>query len=184
MMERSEALTLLKKHVKTKNLLNHMYAVEAVMAALARHLEEDEKLWSLAGLLHDIDYEETKDDPAKHSLVGGEMLTREGFSEVLVYAVKCHNDRHGMERKTLLDKALYASDPLTGLIVASALIRPEKKLEDVDVSSLQKRFHENAFARGANREQIAACSELGLSLEEFLGIGLSAMKEIHKDIGL
>ena len=130
------------------------------------------------------DYDKTKDDAASHSLVGAEILEQAGLPSEVVYAVKSHNHYHGLERKSLMDKALYASDPLTGLIVAGGLIRPEKKLEPVDVQFLMNRFYEKSFARGANREQIAACSELGLSLEEFIEIGLEAMKGIHKELGL
>ena len=184
MITRSEAVQVLQENLLNKNLLNHSYAVEAIMRGLAGHFSEDEELWGLAGLLHDIDYEETKDDPARHSLVGGEILTKIGLPAELVQAVKCHNEYHGLARDTLLEKALYAADPLSGLIVAGALIRPEKKLEVVEASSLLKRFGEKSFARGANREQIASCSELGLSLEEFLETGLAAMKKNHKEIGL
>lgn len=184
MINREEALKLLESHIQTKNLLKHMYAVEAVMRGLARHFNEDEELWAMAGLLHDIDYDQTKDDPARHSLVGGDMLASLGFPSDLVYAVKCHNDYHGLERINLIDKALYAVDPLTGLIVAGALIRPEKKLEPVDVDFLINRFGEKSFARGARRETIACCSEMGLGLEEFIAIGLAAMKDVHQELGL
>ncbi len=183
-MTREEALKLLQGRVKNKNLLKHMYAVEAVMIALARHFGEDEEEWGMTGLLHDIDYDQTKDDPSSHSLVGAEMLEQEGFSERIVYAVKCHNDRHGLARTALLDKALFASDPVTGLIVAGALIHPEKRLASIDVPFLLNRFQEKSFARGANRDNIASCSDLGLSLEEFLDIALKAMQEIHEDLGL
>lgn len=184
MMNREEALQILKKNVKNKNLLKHMYAAESVMGGLARHFGENEKLWRLAGLLHDIDYDETKDEPSRHSLVGGEMLKKEGLPEEVVYAVKCHNDYHSLERKSMMDKALYATDPLTGLIVAGALIKPEKKLAPIDVPFLINRFYEKSFARGARREVIASCSEMGLSLEEFIGIGLEAMKGNHEELGL
>ncbi|KYH31528.1 HDIG domain-containing metalloprotein [Neomoorella mulderi] len=183
-MTRQEALQLMEKHLKNKNLRKHALAVEAVMRALARHFGEDEEKWGLAGLLHDIDYESTKDDPDRHSLVGAEMLAREGLPEEVVYAVKAHNERHGLPRTDLMSKALYATDPLTGLIVAAALIRPEKKLAIVDVPFLLNRYHEKSFARGASRETIAACSELGLSLEDFMHIGLEAMKEIAGELGL
>ncbi|WP_406677623.1 HDIG domain-containing metalloprotein [Moorella sp. ACPs] len=183
-MIRQEALQLMEKHVKNINLRKHALAVEAVMRALARHFGEDEEKWGLAGLLHDIDYESTKDDPDRHSLVGAEMLAREGLPEEVVYAVKAHNERHGLPRTDLMSKALYATDPLTGLIVAAALIRPEKKLAIVDVPFLLNRYHEKSFARGASRETIAACSELGLSLEDFMHIGLEAMKEIAGELGL
>lgn len=183
-MQRDEALELLQKNIKTPNLLKHCLAVEAVMRALARHLGEDEEKWGLAGLLHDIDYEETKNHPERHSLVGGEMLERAGVDPEIVYAVKAHNEIHGLPREDRLSQALYATDPLTGLIVAAALIRPEKKLAPVDVPFLFNRYHEKSFARGAKREQIAACQDLGLSLEEFLRIGLEAMKGIAQELGL
>lgn len=184
MMTRAEALQMVKENVKNKNLLKHMYAAEAVMGGLARHFGEDEKLWKLAGLLHDIDYDRTKDEVTQHSLLGGEILAEAGLPADLVYAVQCHNDYHGLERKSLLDKALYATDPLTGLIVAAALIRPEKKLEIVDVPFLMNRFQEKSFARGARREVIASCTEMGLTLEEFMEIGLKAMQGVHRELGL
>ena len=183
-MQRQEALDLLKQHVKNKNLLKHMYACEAVMAALARHFGENEEKWALAGLLHDIDYDQTADNPEKHSLIGGEMLTEAGLPGDIVYAVKCHNERHGLERQSLMDKSLFCTDPVTGLIVAGALIRPEKKLDVIDVEFLKNRFEEKSFARGARREQIAACSQIGLSLDEFLNISLKSMQSIHKELGL
>lgn len=183
-MTREEALKLLKKHLKNKNLFKHCLAVEAVMRRLARHFNQDEELWGIAGLLHDIDYEKTKDDPKRHSIEGAEMLAGFELPDELVYAVKVHNDAHGLPRKTLMDKALYASDPVTGLIVAGALIRPEKKLAAVDVPFLLNRFKEKSFARGAKRETIVSCEELGLSLEEFLGISLEAMQGIAGELGL
>ncbi|HHZ16769.1 MAG TPA: HDIG domain-containing protein [Peptococcaceae bacterium] len=183
-MEREAALKMLKEKVTNQNLLKHMYAAEAVMKGLAQHFGEDEKLWGLAGLLHDIDYDETKDDLTRHSLVAGRILKEAGFPEELIHAVICHNDTHGEERKSLMDKALYATDPVTGLIVAGALIRPEKKLAAVDVPFLLNRYHEKSFARGARREVIASCTEMGLSLEEFLGIALAAMQDIHGELGL
>ena len=183
-MDRQDALVVLKKHVKNKNLLKHMYACEAVMRKLARHFGEDEDKWGLAGLMHDIDYDETKDDPKRHSRVGAKMLRELGLPEDIVYAVKVHNDAHCLPRESLLDKALYATDPVTGLIVAGALVRPEKKLAVVDVPFLMNRFNEKSFARGANRKQIACCSDLNLELEEFLGISLQAMQESSDTLGL
>ena len=183
-MTRDEAITHLKKYVTNKNLLKHMIAAEVVMARLARHFGENEELWGLAGLLHDIDYDRTKDDPASHSKVGADILASLGLPGEVVYAVKVHNEYHGLPRKSLMDKALYAVDPLTGLIVAGALIKPEKKLAAIDTAFLLNRFNEKSFAKGANREQIAACSELGLSLEEFLDLGLEAMQANHKELGL
>ncbi|EOD00755.1 HDIG domain-containing metalloprotein [Caldisalinibacter kiritimatiensis] len=183
-MNREEALKQVKKNVKNKNLVKHMLAAEAVMRGLAEKFNEDVDKWGLAGLVHDIDYEETADDPNRHSIVGAEMLQELGYEDDVVYAVKVHNDAHGLERKSLMDKALYCSDPLTGLIVAAALISPTKKLNDIDTQFVMNRFNEKSFARGANREQIKACRELGLELEEFISIGLESMQKIHKDLGL
>ncbi|RKO67809.1 HD domain-containing protein [Desulfofundulus salinus] len=183
-MTRDEAYTLLTRHLKTRNLVKHSLAVEAVMRGLARHFGQDEDIWGLAGLLHDIDYDWTKDEPARHSMEGADLLAREGLPEEIVYAVRAHNEVHGLPRQSLLDKALYASDPLTGLIVAGALIKPEKKLSAIDVPFLLNRFHEKSFARGANREQIKSCSEMGLSLEEFMEIGLKSMQGIAGEMGL
>lgn len=183
-MTREEALTYLKENLPNKNLVNHCVAVEKILVALARHFGEDEKIWGLAGILHDIDYAETAKDPERHSVLGAEMLEAKGLPEEIVYAVKVHNEVHGFPRNSKLDKALYCADPLSGFIVAGALIHPAKKLAPLDVSFLIKRFSEKAFARGANREVMARCSELGLSLEEFMEIGLYAMQESSAELGL
>ena len=184
MLTREEAYTELKKYITNKNLLKHMLATEVVMVRLAKHFDKNPDVWGLTGLLHDIDYDETKDKPDVHSLRGAEILAELDLPVDIAYAVKVHNDRHGLPRLSLLDKALYATDPLTGLIVAGALIRPEKKLSAIDVPFLRKRFDEKSFARGANREQILACSELGLTLEEFLGLGLEAMQGMATELEL
>ena len=183
-MNREEALQILKKNLKNKNLVNHCVAAEVVMRRLALHFGEDEEKWGLAGLLHDIDYDNTKDQPEQHSLLGAEMLSEMGLPEDLVYAVKVHNECHGLPRNSLMDKALYAADPTTGLIVAGALIKPEKKLSAIDVPFLVNRMNEKSFARGANREQIRSSSELGLTLEEFLGLSLEAMQNASDQLGL
>lgn len=184
-MDREQALKEVKKRVKNRNLLKHMYAVEAVMRQLARKLDGPEEQWALAGLLHDIDYEETAQQPELHSLVGADILADLGVDEEIVWAVKVHNPAHGLERRSPLDRALHIADPLTGLIVAAALIHPEKKLAAIDSQFVLNRFGEKQFARGANREQIALCQEeLGLSLEEFISIGLEAMQAIAVDLEL
>ncbi len=183
-MDREKLFKELKKRVKNKNLIKHMLATEAVMRALAERLGEDVEKWGIVGLLHDIDYEETKDRPEEHSLIGAEILENMGLSEDIIYAVKVHNPIHNLPRNSKLDKALYAVDPLTGLIVACALITPEKKLSKIDTAFVLRRFKEKAFAKGANREQIKTCSELGLSLEEFIDIALRAMQGISGQLGL
>jgi putative nucleotidyltransferase with HDIG domain len=183
-MTRDEAIREVKARIKTKNLIKHVLAVEAVMRRLATHFGEDPDRWGLAGVLHDLDYEETKDDPARHSLVGAKVLEEMGIDSGIVQAVRSHNECHGLPRETLMEKALYCSDPLTGLIVASALIHPDKNLAGIDSAFVLKRFDEKAFAKGANRETIRACGELGLELDDFVSMGLEAMRGIAGEIGL
>lgn len=183
-MTREEALNLLKEKLKDVNLLKHSLAVEAVMRELADHFGQDADTWGLAGLLHDIDYEWTKDRLDKHSLEGAKLLEEKGLPEEITYAVKAHNGAHGLPREKLIDKALFSTDPVTGLIVAGALIRKEKSLSAIDVPFLKKRFKEKSFARGANRETISCCADMGLSLEEFLTISLRAMQKIAGEMGL
>lgn len=183
-MTRDELVLEVKKRVKNRNLFKHILAVEAVMRSLARRLGEDEERWGAAGLLHDIDYEDTKDDPETHSLLSGEIAREMGFDSEIVDAVKAHNEVHGLPRDSLMAKGLYCCDPLTGLIVASALISPGKKLSAIDVDFVMNRMGEKAFARGANREIIGACSELGLEVREFTALGLEAMKGISGELGL
>lgn len=183
-MNRDEALELLKQNVKNEHHLNHSLAVEAIMRGLAQRLQQDEDKYGLAGLMHDVDYDVTYEQPEQHSLLGADILEKNGFPEDIVYAVKVHNEMHGLERRSLLDKALYAADPTSGFVTAAAMVRPDKKLENVELKSLKKRFKEKAFARGCNREQMATCSELGLELDEFLSIALASMKKCAEEIGL
>lgn len=183
-MTREEALKLVQDKIKNQNLVKHCLAVEAVMYDLAEHLHEDIQKWSLAGLLHDIDYEETKDEPNKHSLIGAEILEKIGLDKEIIEAVKTHNEIHGLFRETKIAKALFCADPITGLIIASTLVLPNKKITDLNTENVLNRFKEKHFAQGANRQTISACSELGLTLEEFIKISLKAMQKISIDLGL
>ncbi|ABN51386.1 MAG TPA: HDIG domain-containing protein [Hungateiclostridium thermocellum] len=183
-MEREQALEELKARIENENLIKHSLAVEAIMKDLAFYFKEDIDKWGLAGLLHDIDCEKTAGDISKHSLVGAEILESLDIESSIIYAVKAHNDYHGIERKRKIDKALYCADPAAGLITAAALILPSKKLEDVTVDFLIRRMNEKSFAKGVNREQIKSCEQLGLSLEKFLEIALEAMKKISDELGL
>ncbi len=180
-MDRNTALELLSQHLKTKNLFNHCIACEVIMRKLANHFGEDEEEWGLAGLLHDLDYEYTKDKPEEHGYKSVEILG-ESVSELIKNAILAHCEKKTPE--TRMEKALYAVDPTSGFIVAAALIRPDKKLEPVDVDFLIKRFKEKSFAKGANRDQMKSCENFGLSLEEFYSIALNAMKEIADTLGL
>ncbi|MEO0053807.1 MAG: HDIG domain-containing metalloprotein [candidate division WOR-3 bacterium] len=181
-MDRETAWNLINSSVKNQNLIKHMLATEACLRALARRLGQDEEKWGLAGLVHDLDYEQTKDDPASHGMVAAQLLANHNVDPEVVQAVKAHSGN--VEPVSLLDKAIVATDPVTGLIVAAALMHPTKKLANVDTEFVLRRFKDKRFAAGANREQIQRCSELGLSLEEFVTICLGAMRCIAGQLGL
>lgn len=135
--------------------------------------------------MHDIDYEKVKNDPSQHSLIGAKMLEDLGIDKDICQAVKVHNEAHGILPQTLLEKALFVTDPLTGLIVAATLVLPSKKIADLTVENVLNRLKEKAFARGANREIIKKSEEfLNLKLEEFVKIGLEAMQGISNELGL
>lgn len=180
-MDREKALRLVEENLKTPNLRKHLLAVEACMRKLARHFGQDEELWGLTGLLHDLDYEYTKDKPEEHGLKTAEMLAGKVPPEV-IEAIKAHAGKAPVDG--LMAQALFAVDPLTGLIVAAALMHPQRRLEALDETFVLNRFKEKGFARGANREQIRNCEKLGLSLQEFISLSLSAMKEIAEELGL
>ena len=181
-MTRDEALQWVKSEIKTKNLVKHILAVEAGCRILAERFGEDPEYWGMAGLLHDIDYERTVNDPELHTKIAAEWLREKGFDEQFIYAVMSHADQ--VEPKSKLDWTLYCVDPTTGLIVAAALMHPTKTLAGLDTGFLMKRFKEKRFAAGARRETIAACSNLGLTLEEFLGLVLKSMQGISGELGL
>jgi putative nucleotidyltransferase with HDIG domain len=181
---RDEALDSIRANIENKNTIKHMLATEAIMRALARRFGEDEEEWGLTGLLHDIDMELTEGDMNTHSKLGADLARELGASEAMAHAILCHNQTHDIPLETKLDKALYCADPLTGLIIAAALVRPDRKLAGVEARSVRKRFKEKSFAAGASREQIAQCAELGLELDEFIELGLEAMKGIADDLGL
>lgn len=183
-MTRKEALDSIKDNVENENLVKHMLATEAIMRALARCLGEDEDEWGLTGLIHDIDMELTGGDMREHSKLGADLARELGASEEMAHAILCHNQAHGIPLETKLDKALTCVDPLTGLITAAALVRPDKKLANLEAKSVKKRFKEKSFAAGADREQISSCGEIGLELDEFIEFGLEAMKGIAADLGL
>lgn len=183
-MKREEALKLIKEKIKNQNLIKHSLAVEACMKTLAEYFNEEKEKWALTGLLHDIDYEETKDDPNFHSIKGAEFLEKLGLNTEIVEAVKTHNEAHRILPETQMAKALYCVDPLTGLIVAATLVLPSKKMADLTVENISNRFKEKSFARGAKREIILKCSEINLSIEKFVEICLKAMQKISVELGL
>jgi putative nucleotidyltransferase with HDIG domain len=182
LISRDEAWELVEKNISQKNLRKHILAVEAIMIRLARDFEGDEQKWGMAGLLHDLDYEKTAGDHEKHGYVALEMLDDVDVGEDIKHAILAHVGH--VERKSMMDKAIYCADPVTGLIVASALMHPTKSLAGMDAEFVGRRFKEKRFAAGADRDAIATCKELGLDLQEFLEISLEAMESISQKLGL
>jgi uncharacterized protein len=179
-----EVLALVRDGVTNDNLRRHMLATEAVMRAAAVRLGGDPDEWGLAGLAHDIDSETTADDFTRHGAEAAETLRERGLSEAVAHAVAAHNPATGVEAASPFDVALVACDQVTGLITAATLVRPDRDLAQVKLKSLRKRLREGAFARGVDRSSIARCEELGLSLDEFLELSLTAMQGIAADLGL
>ena len=182
---RDEAWALLNERVKNENLVKHCLATEAIMRALAERLGEEPDVWGLAGLVHDLDFEETSDSPTTHALITAEELERRGVDQAVIQAIKEHNaEALGLERASKFGIALACSETITGLIVATALVYPDKKVASVKAKSVRKRMKEKAFARQVNRETIMECEKLGLSLDELIPLSLSAMAGIADQLGL
>ena len=181
-MEKDEALGLVKKHLKNKNLVKHSQAVEACMIAVASHLGLDIKKWGLAGILHDLDYEITEKSPELHTTETIKILKEIGIDPEIIHAVQAHAGQAPCQ--SLMDWAIFSIDPLTGLIIAATLMHPSKKVKEVDLHFLKRRYKEKSFARGARREDIEQCSNIPMELDEFLSLCLKAMQGIDEDLGL
>ncbi|MCK4417564.1 MAG: HDIG domain-containing protein [Candidatus Latescibacteria bacterium] len=181
---RQQAWELLNQKVGSVNLIRHCLASEAIMRALAERLGKDVEQWGIAGLLHDLDFEQTRDEPSRHGLMAALVLAKRGVSPEIVRAVKSHNEETGTRRQTLLDFALASAETITGLIVAAALVHPGKELSQVKVKSVLKKMKQKEFARNVDRQIILECKNLGLSLEEFVQISLRAMQAISDQLGL
>lgn len=188
MITRQQAWELLTSHMQNQNLRRHCLSVEAVMRALAKKFQGDEEKWGIVGLLHDGDYEEVKKDPSQHTIEMHQWLQKIGENDgEILSAILSHNFVHTGQNapKNNLEWALFCCDELTGLIVAVALVRPDKKLSSVNVDSVMRKWDIKAFAAGVKREQIAKCQEkLGIPLPEFIGIAISAMQNISEELGL
>ncbi|MFC1562589.1 HDIG domain-containing metalloprotein [candidate division KSB1 bacterium] len=183
-MKREDAFALLREYTKNENLIKHALAVESVMKAYAKKYGEDENKWGITGLLHDFDYEKYPTQE-KHPIKGSEILKERGYPEDVRYAILCHADYLGLEKKSLMDKTLTAIDELTGFIVAVTLVRPNKKLNEVKVKSVRKKMKDKAFARQVSREDIIKGAELmDTDLNSHIEFVLNAMKEISDDLGL
>jgi len=184
MLNREDALRLVTKYLKDDRLIKHCYAVEAIMEKLGKRLGEDGELWGITGLLHDLDYEYTKDHPEKHANLTAQIL--DGLiPEDCANAIKAHNYMHTDYIPTnSLDKALIAADAVSGLIIAAALVMPSKKLSDVRLETLINKFKDASFAKGCNRKRIELCIDAGIELEPFLEMSLNALQDISDDLGL
>jgi putative nucleotidyltransferase with HDIG domain len=181
-MDREKALELVKEHLKKENLVKHCLAVEACMREFAEKFGQDVEKWGLTGLLHDLDYQYTVDDPDNHTLKTEAMLAEYNLDEDILHAIKAHNSKAPLDSK--MDIALYTVDPTSGFIIACALMHPSKKLENVNLKRMKKRFKEKSFAKGANRDQMRECVKMEVELEDFLMTCLTAMQKIAPQLGL
>lgn len=188
-MNRDQALELLHSNMQNVNLRRHCYAVEAVMRALAPRFKGDVDLWGITGLVHDADYEFTKETAKKdHTKVAAQWLDETGAGPEIINAVLAHAwgfVEGAPEPQNPMEWSLYTCDELTGLIVACALVKPDRKLATVTLDTIKKKWNQKAFAAGVNRDQIAMCeTKLNITLDEFITIALNAMKGISSELGV
>lgn len=182
-MNRQEALDIVEQYVSNENLVRHMLAVEAAMQFYAKIYGEDEQTWGMTGLLHDFDWE-IHPTLEQHPQAGVPILKENDVPEEIIRAIQSHADHTGVPRQTRMEKALYACDEITGLIVAVALVRPSRSLDDLKVKSVKKKWKDRSFAAGANREEIAqAAQEFGVELWEHVGNVIQAMRGIGPELG-
>jgi putative nucleotidyltransferase with HDIG domain len=180
-MEIAEARALVKGKTVKDITVRHLVSVEGVMRRLAQHFEEDEDRWALAGLFHDLDQDVTADDIERHAFLAASWLREHDVDASVVNAVLAH--AHEEYRTDRMSQAVVAADAVAGLLVAAALVRPEKAI-GMKVSSVKKKLKESSFAPGVNRDEIHACSELGLDLDTFIGLGIEGLQLVAADIGL
>jgi putative nucleotidyltransferase with HDIG domain len=183
-MDRTQAWSLLCEYTQSESLRKHMLAVEACMRAYARKFGQDENHWGITGLLHDFDYEKYP-TPAEHPFVGNKVLEERGYPEDVRRAILSHADYSGVKRESQMEKALYACDEVSGFITASALVKPNKSLAEVEARSVRKKMKDKAFARSVNRDDIInGAADLGVELEEHIAFCIEAMKGIAAELGL
>lgn len=184
-ISREKALRLLEEHIENPNMIKHCLASEAVLGALAEHLGEDREKWSMAGLLHDLDVEMTNADLNVHGRETVRVLEQQGVDPEIIEAVGLHNERSsGEKRSKPFHHALAAGETVTGLIIATALVYPDKKLASVKPKSILKRMKEKAFAASVDRDIIRECEQIPIPLNEFALISLQAMQSIHNELEL
>jgi putative nucleotidyltransferase with HDIG domain len=184
MNDRSAAWGLLCEYTQSESLRKHALAVEACMRAYARKFGEDEEKYGITGLLHDFDYEKYP-TPAEHPFVGNKILEERGYPEDIRRAILSHAQYSGVKRESNMEKALFACDELAGFITASALVKPNKSLAEVESKSVRKKMKDKAFARSVNRDDIInGAADLGVELEQHIAFCIEAMKGIAKGLGL
>jgi putative nucleotidyltransferase with HDIG domain len=181
-MERDEALALVREKTEKETTVRHLISEEGVMRRLARHFGEDEDTWGLVGLFHDLDQDQTHDDPDRHAYQAAEWLREAGADERVVTGVLAHaHEEHRTDRMT---KAVVHADAVAGLLVAAALVRPEKA-HGMKLSSVKKKLKDKAFAPGVNRDEILEVEEkLGVPLDEFFTLGIEGLQSVAPEIGL
>ncbi|MCK5730039.1 MAG: hypothetical protein KAH68_03130 [Draconibacterium sp.] len=184
MISREAAIILLQENVKTENMLKHSYASEAVLRAIATHLNQNEDEWGIAGLLHDVDVEITNADPKTHGPAASKILNGK-ITDDMLDAIVMHNEiATGLERTTVFQHALAAGETITGLITATTLVYPDKKIASIKTKSVTKRMKQKAFAASVNRENILECEKIGIPINEFAELSVNAMKGISDVLGL
>jgi putative nucleotidyltransferase with HDIG domain len=184
-MTRDEAWAILTEQTANPNLLKHMLAVEAVMRAYARRFGGDGETWGLVGLLHDLDYEQHPSQEAGHPFKGVEVLRGRGLDESLCRAILSHADYSGVVRETLMEKALFAADELSGFVIAVALVKPGRTLAEVDVGSVKRKMKDKAFAKGVRRDDILrGAADLGVPLDDHITMVIEALRQIAPQLGL
>jgi putative nucleotidyltransferase with HDIG domain len=186
MPTRDDAYALMTGHVKNENLQKHMLSVEVAMRFYARKYGQDEELWAITGLLHDCDYEEFP-DLHQHTQVSAQWLRDGDYDDRIIYAILAHNDLNQAThpRSDLLSKALYACDEITGMVTATALVRPNKSILGLEVSSVRKKMKSKGFAAGVNREDVLqGTAELGVDLDEHIAFVIQAMSSVAETLGL
>ena len=183
-MNRESAWSLLCEYTQSESLRKHMLAVEACMRAYARKYGDDEEKWGITGLLHDFDYEKYP-TPQEHPFVGNKILEERGYPEEVRRAILSHADYSGVKRESNMEKALFACDELAGFITATALIKPNKSLAEVDAKSVRKRMKDKAFARSVSRDDIInGAADMGIDLDQHITFCIEAMKGIAAALGL
>jgi putative nucleotidyltransferase with HDIG domain len=181
-MDVDQARALAREKIEKDTTYRHLVSVEGVMRRLGRHFGEDEHRWALTGLFHDLDQDQTFEDPQRHARLAAEWLREAGVDDVVVNGVLAH--AHPEYQTDRMSKAVVAADAVAGLLVAAALVRPERAT-GMKVSSVRKKLKEKAFAPGVNRDEIAlAETNLGLSLDEFIGLGIEGLQEVAPEVGL